>query len=161
MGALRAVEEVEVEDDGLAVTGQPGGQPAQDVGEVERLVALGVDGATDLGPRQRWHERLGHDARHLDLGRLDDVGGEDAVGDQEHVGVEAGTLVAGPHLADDAVDGDLLAGRQDAIGGHDVVELQVPVGRQGDPELERGGVVGAQHSPNDVHRANLLPSRRD
>ena len=30
-------------------------------------------------------------------------------------------------------------------------EVTVPVGRQGDPELEGGGVIGAQHATHDVH----------
>ena len=150
MGALRAVDEVEVEDDRLAVAREPGGQPALDGGEVERLVALGVDGPPHLGPRQRRHERLRHDAGHLDLGRLGDLGGEDAVGDQEDVAVEAGAFVARPHLADDAVDRHLLAGRQDAVGGDDVVELQVPAGRHGHPELERRRLVGAEHQADGV-----------
>ena len=95
VGALGAVDEVEVEDHRLAVAGEPGRQPALDVGEVERLVALGVDRPADLGARQRRHERLRHDPGHLHHRRLGDLGRQHAVGDQEHVGVEARALVAG------------------------------------------------------------------
>ena len=56
-------------------------------------------------PGQRRHEHLGLEAGgRAPRAASTDLGGQHAVGDEEHVGVEAGALVAGPHLGDDAVD---------------------------------------------------------
>ena len=158
MGALGPVDEIEIEHHRLAVPGQAGRHPALDGGEVESFVTLGVDGPPHLGARQRRDERLRHDAGDLHLRRLDDLGREDPVGDQEHVGVEPGALVPGPHLADDPVDRHPLAVGQGAVDGDHVVELQVLAGRDGDPELEGRRLVGPEH-PSHRHAPILARTR--
>ena len=51
----------------------------------------------------------------------------------------------------DSVHG-LVAARDDALADDDVVELEVLLGRDRDPERERGGVVGAEDAPDGVRR---------
>jgi hypothetical protein len=123
--AARAVEELEVDVDRLVVTGKAGGQPFLHRVEVQGLVALLADRLADDGTGQRGHEDLGLDPGQGHLRGLGHLAGEDPVLDQEHVGVEASPLVAGPHLRYDAVDRDRLAAGRGALGRDDVVELQV------------------------------------
>ena len=71
---LRAVEEVDVEIDPLAVAGEPGREPSLDPGDIERFVALGADRPTHRRTRQGRHERLGHHPGHLHPRRLHRLG---------------------------------------------------------------------------------------
>ena len=48
-------------EDRLVVAREPGGQPAFDVGEIERLVAFVAVALRTSVPGQRRHEDLGHD----------------------------------------------------------------------------------------------------
>src|SRR5205085_3553921 len=58
--------------------------------------------------------------------------------------------VPGPHLGDDAVDAHGAAAGQLPFGGNDVVELQVAIVTDPDPELQRGGVLGADDPAGGV-----------
>ena len=86
------------------------------------------------------HVHLGLDPRRGDLRRLDRLGREHAVGDEEDVGVEAGALVPGADLGDDARQPHRfrLAARHRALADDDVVELQVLVLGERDPERRAG-----------------------
>ena len=81
----------------------------------------------------------------MDLRGLADLSGQHAVGHEEHIAVEAHAVVASAHLRHDAVDPHQLAVGQHPIEGHDVVELEVRALAHAHPELERGGVFGADH----------------
>ena len=151
VGAARAVEEVEVREDGLAVAREADRQPPLHAVEEERLVAARALGPAHLAPGQRRHEDLGLDARHLDVRGLRHDRRQHALLDQEHVGVELGALVARAHQVDDAVEPDLAA-----VGqlGHDldhVVELQVLPRLDRHPELERHRVLRPEHAAESRH----------
>ena len=127
VGAAGAVEELEVEVHRLVVAGEPDGQrPAPcrrrtAPGRARRRSALRTG-----SPGSGGHEDLGLEAGGLHLRRLADLGRQHAVGDEEHVAVEAGALVAGPHLGDDAVDARPAPPvGQRPLERDDVVELQV------------------------------------
>ena len=149
VGAAGAVEELEVEVEGLVVAGQPGGQQLAHLREQQGVVALGAGRLAHLLARQRRHEDLGLEPGGQHLGGLADLGGQHAVGDEEDVAVEPGALVRGPHLRDDARDAQRLAVGQHAVDHHDVVELQVGALADPDPELERGGRLGADDPARD------------
>ena len=121
VGALGAVDEIEVEIDRFVVAAQARGKASFDVGEVKRFVTLLGGGLAHLATRQRRHERLGHHPGQLHHRRLADLGGQDAIGDQEDIAVEASSLVAGPHLTDDAVVRDLLTRCEGSIERNHVV----------------------------------------
>ena len=123
--AAGAVEELEVEVQRLVTMIDADGELGLHLIEVERLVALRSLGAVHRGAGQRRHEDLGLDAGREDLGDLARLRGEDAVLDEEHVGVEACALVASLDLADDAGDRDGLVVGEVAGAHHDVVELEV------------------------------------
>ena len=99
------------------------------------------------GPRR--HVHLGLDPRCRDLRGLDRFRRQQPVGDEEHVGVEARALVPRADLGDDAGQPHRFrpTGHR-ALADDDVVELQVLVLGEGDPERQRGGVLGAEH-PSD------------
>ena len=78
--APRAVEELEVEVEGLVVTRQAGRQALAHLVEEQRLVALGAGGLAHLAARQRRHVDLGLEPGGQHLGRLADLGGQHAVG---------------------------------------------------------------------------------
>ncbi len=145
----RAVEEVEVGVQRTAVTAETDRQLARHAVEVEGLVALLARGPAHLGARAGRYEDLGLDARGQHLGRLDRAGRQDAVFDEEDVRVEAGAFVPGTDLGHDAGQPDRLVVRRELpVADHDVVELEILVGRDRHPVRERGGVVGAQHPPH-------------
>ena len=146
MGAARAVEEVEVGEDGLAVAREADRELALHPVEEERLVAAQAARPAHLLPRQRRHEDLGLDARHLDVRGLRDDRGQHALFDQEHVGVEARALVAGAHDVHDAVEPDLRRVGQRGRDLDHVVELQVLARLHRHPELERHRVLRAEHA---------------
>ena len=99
------------------------------------------------GPRR--HVHLGLDPRRRDLRGFDRLGRQQPVGDEEHVRVEARTFVPRPDLRDDAGQPHrLVATGHLALADDDVVELQVLVLGEGDPERQRRGVLGAEH-PSD------------
>ena len=145
VGALGAVEEVEVDVDRLAVAAAPGHQLALHVVVVQRRIPLRAHRPADLRARQRWHEDLRHHPGDLHHCGLRHLGRQQPVGDEEHVALEASPLVPGPHLPDDAVEAELLAGGKDAIQRQHIVELHVLPRRHRHPELQRRGIVGAQH----------------
>ena len=149
VGALGAVDEVDIEVHRLAVAAEPGGQAPGDLVVVQRGRPLVADGAADLGAGQRRDEHLRHDPGDLDQRRLGDLRRQPPVGDEEHVALEPGPLVAGAHLGDDPIDLEHLPGGQDAIDGDDVVELDVLPGRDRHPELQRRGVVRPDHTADD------------
>ncbi len=109
--------------------------------------------AAHLGTGSGRYEHLGIEAGRQHLRGLDRLRRQHAVGDEEHVGVEAGALLAGPHLGDDPGEPyQLVAPRNCALAHHDVVELEVLLGRDRDPERQGRGVFGAQ-DPADGVRA--------
>ena len=117
-----------------------------------------VDSSSHLGARQRWNECLGHHSGQLYLRRLADLSRKDPLHDEEHVAVETGTFMPGPHLAHDAVQADGLTIGQGAVDGNYIIQLQVGAGGNGNPELQRRGVVRAQNPAHDI--AHSSPSHR-
>ena len=103
---------------------QPVGHPVEE----QRLVALLALGPADLAAGQRRHEHLGLEPGGQHLRRLGHLGGQDAVLDEEHVGVEAGPLVAGPDLRHHARQRQRRAVGQRPVAHDDVVELQAQPG---------------------------------
>ena len=144
MGAAGAVEEVEVRVDGLAVAREADRHLALHAVEEERLVAPQAHRAPHGLARPGRHEDLRLDARDAHVGGLRHRRRQDARLDEEHVGVEPGPFMAGPHEVDDAVEAHLAAVGQ---RGHDldhVVELEVLAGVHRHPELERHRVLRAE-----------------
>ena len=161
-----AVEEVEVEVQRLVVAGEPGRQPPLHPVEEQRLGRARRPSPVRTGvPGQRRHEHLGLEPGGLHQRRLADLGRQHAVGDEEHVAVEAGALVAGPDLRDDAVDAHRARpSGQGPLEGDDVVELEVRARARRPPRTRaawrprcrspartgdrRGSAVDADHGPN-------------
>jgi hypothetical protein len=155
VAALRAVEEVEVEVDRLAVAADPHRQPPG-----HRVL---VEGHRPLHPPRAAHgpagvggdPALGVDAHDLHLGRADELAGHLAGRDDAGVGGQRGALQGGVALGDDAEGRDVAAG---VLGGdgHEVVDLQaLPVGqphgeglarRRLVPQDDPGGRLGARHA---------------
>ena len=150
MRAPGAVEEVEVQHDPLPVAGQAGRQLTVHLVEEQGLVPVGAGRLDDGLAGQRRDEHLGFEPGGQHLRRLRHLGGQHAVLDQEHVRVEPRALVARTDLADEAVDPHRLTARRGAFERDDVVELEEAVRRDGDPELERGRVLGAEHAPDGI-----------
>ena len=126
MGAAGAVDELEVEVDGVAVAAEADGDLlVAHLVEVERFVALLAGGAVDRGAGHRRDVDLGLDPGDRDLGDLGDLGRQRALLDEEHVGREPCALVDGLDVGDDAGDLDGLQAGQVAAGDDDVVQLQV------------------------------------
>ena len=156
MPAAGAVEELEVDVDGLAVAPDPGGDLMFHPVEVEGTGAFLTGGTADELAGARGHVELGLDPRGHDLGDLLHLGGQDAVGDEEDVGAEGRAFVAGADLGDDAAGDDRADAGDVAFGGDDVVELQVGAGRERDGELQRRGVLGADDAADDGADVLLL-----
>ena len=151
MRAAGAVEELEVQVQRHAVAAEPDRQARLHLVEEQRDVAFVARRAPDLGAGRGRHEHLGIEAGGEHLGGLDVLAREHAVGDEEHVGVEAGALLAGAHLGDDARERHrLVAARDVALAHDDVVELQVLLGRDRDPERQRRRVLGAEDPPDRI-----------
>ena len=136
VGAAGAVEELEVEVEGLVVAGQAGRQRPAHLRRSSRAssrsapVALRTASPGSGGTKTSGSNRVASTwAASLTSA------GSTPVGDEEHVAVEAGALVAGPHLRHDAGDAQPLAVGQHAVDHHDVVELQVGAVAHPDPEL--------------------------
>ena len=101
--AARAVDEVEVGEQRLAVAAEPDRQLALHAVEEQRLVALVA--RAPGGPRAPGSGGTytsGSTRVVVHLRGLDRLGRQHAVGDEEHVRVEARAFVAGPHLGDDS-----------------------------------------------------------
>jgi hypothetical protein len=109
VGTPAAVEELEVEEERLVVARQARRQPVPHLVEQQRLVTFGPRRLADALARQRRHVDLGLEPRGQHLGGLADLGRQDPVADQEHVGLHAGALVRRPHLRHDARDAQQLA----------------------------------------------------
>jgi hypothetical protein len=103
-----------------------------------------------------WDENLGLDAGDRDVRGRGDTQGQNAFGLQEDVGVEAGTLVASSHHVDDAVEGHVAAAGDFRDDRDDVVELEVGIVRDADPEVEWMRVVPAENAADLIHA--LAPS---
>ncbi len=146
MRAAGAVDEVQVEVERLVVAGEPGREAALHPVEEQGLEPIGPGGPADGRARQRRDEDLGLETGGEDLRGLADLGREHTVLDEEDVAVEAGALVARPHLRDDAVDADLVARGEHALEGDDVVELQDRALGHRHPEVQRRGVLRAEHA---------------
>ena len=157
VGALGAVQEVEVQIEGLVVPGQPGGQLPVHLVEEQGLIPGRALRPLDDRARQRRDEDLGLEAGGLDQRRPADLGGQDPLLDQEHVTVQGRPLVPGPHLADHAVDLHRPPVGQGPLQGHDVVELEEGVGPDPHPELQRRGVLGPDHPAHGRHRSDRTP----
>ena len=128
VGPARAVQEVEVEEDRLAVAGQAGRNATLHLVEVQGLVAVLPPGAEGRQPRERRDEYFGLEACGHDLSGNGGVDRQHALVDQEDVGVERGALVPGPGVLDDARDPHHPPPRHVRVDDHRVVELEVRVG---------------------------------
>ena len=133
MRAACAVDELDVEEERSAVAAEADRQLLLHLVEVERVVALVVRGPSHFGTRQRRHEHLGLDAGGHHLRRLDDLGRQHALLDEEDVGLEARALVARAHLRHDTRQRHRFTPRHRTLGDDDVVELEVLVGRRARP----------------------------
>jgi len=131
------------------------GEPIRHAVEVEGLVALLPGRAADGLARPGRHEQLRLHARHGDVGDGGHADGEDAVLYPEHVRIELGALVEGAHVVHQPVEGDLAALRHRGAHGDDVVELEVALRRDADPELQRLGVAGADHAADFAARVSV------
>ena len=145
MSAARPVQELEVSVHQLAVAGEAERESrtvAPHLVEVQRLVALGVQALEHVLARERRDEYLRFHARHGDVGRVRDVQRHDLLARLLRVRVAAGALEARAHAIDDAVDPDrILDTRQCDLDAHDIVQLQIGVRVDPDPELEREGIL--------------------
>ena len=128
-----AVEELEVGEERFVAPGQSDRKPLGHLVEEERLVTFGaVCAAHQLaGPRRNKHFGLEAGSGHP--GRLRHLGRENAVRNEVNVGIEAGPLVAGAHLADHAVDLHFLVIRQTAFQSDYIVKLEVLAVGSDDP----------------------------
>ena len=146
-----AIEELEVRVERLAVAPEPDRQALVHPIEVEGEIALVPRRPAHGRARKRRHVDLGLHARREDLRGFDRLRRQHAVGDEEHVGVEVCAFVAGPYLRDDARDAHrLVAPGNVSLAHHYVVELEVLVGSERDPELERGRIVGADDATDGL-----------
>ena len=161
MGAARAVEEVEVGVDGLAVAGEADGQAPLHAVEEEGLVAVDPGGALHLLAGAGRDEHLGLHPGDLHVGRVGHRGGHHAVFDEEDIGVELGAFVARAHQVDDAVEADGAAVGQGRLDQHHVVELEVLALGHAHPELEGHRVEGAEDAAHGgAHAVASWCSRR-
>ncbi len=77
-----------------------------------------------------------------------------AVGDQEDVRRELRPFLARDDLGDDprqrhgVQPGDRIRGGERAFADHDVVELQIPLRTERDPEVQRCAVLGTDDAPD-------------
>ena len=154
MRAARAVDELDVRVQRQTVAPEADRHALLHLVEVEGEVALLTGGARHRGAGQGRHVHLGLDTRGHHLRGLDPLRGQDAVFDQEDVGVEARAFVTGAHLGDDPRQAHRpVAARNRAFAHDHVVELQVLIGRERDPEVERRRVVGAEHPAHGFNHA--------
>ena len=142
MGPALAIEKFQVDEEGLAAAAQAYREALLHTVEKERL--LPFDAASDPNrlAGQRRHEHLWLETSRGDLGGLRNLGRQEPLFDQKHIGVEAGALVSSPNLADHPVDANHLSSREVAFQRDDIVELKKAIGLDPYPELERGGVLG-------------------
>ena len=159
MRPARAVEEVEVGVDGLAVAREPERQLRAHRVEEQRAVARLAARQPDGHAGARRHEDLGLDAGHRDVRADGRLGRQHAGAGERDVRGEAHPLLHRADLVDDAVEVDLAAPRQRRAGVHDVVELEVALRVDEDREAERRGrgILGAEHEPGR-HR-EVAPAR--
>jgi hypothetical protein len=144
VGAARAVEEVEVREDRLAVAREADGQAALHLVEEQSLIAVDARGPRYLLAGPRRDEDLGLDPRDPDVRGLGHGRGKHSLFDQEHVGVELGALVAGTDHVDHAEEPDDAAVGQRGLDHDHVVELDVlPLGHP-QPEVEGHRIDRAQ-----------------
>src|SRR6185312_3764045 len=117
-----------------AVPGSADGHPTLHLVEVQRLRPLIAEGAMRGGARPGWHVPLGLYPGRGHLGDLLDLSRKDTIGDEEHVAIEARTLMPGDDICNDAGDHHRAVPLDLACRRHDVVELQIPV--FGDRDVE-------------------------
>jgi hypothetical protein len=146
--AAGTVEELEVHVHRYAVPAQPDRHLAVHPIEVQRPAALLPGGPRHRRARARRNVELRLHPGRGDLGRLLHVRRQHPVLDQEHVRGELRPLVPSPHLGDHTGGRHRPHARHRPRGHHDVIQLQVGLPVQGDPELQRGRVLGAEH-PTD------------
>jgi hypothetical protein len=143
-----AVEEVGVEEERRAVAPDADRQPAAHPVEAQGSIASLAMGPVRHGAGRGRHVDLGLDPGDRDLRRLLHHRGQHAVGDGEDVGLERGTLVPGADRRHDAGDRHGAAVGQLALRHDDIVELQVRIRADGDPEGQRARVLRTQHPPD-------------
>jgi len=103
VGAAGAVDELEVDVDGLTIAAEPDGHlRLAHLVEVQRRVALLPGGAGDDGTRHRRHVDLGLDPGDRDLRDLGDLRWQRTLLDQEHIGGEPRALMHSLDVRDHA-----------------------------------------------------------
>ena len=160
--AACAVEEFQVPVDDLTVAAQPEREASGHLIEEEGALAVIPCRALHRAARQRWHVDLGLQASDADVRGPRRAGRQDRLLHQKDVGVELHALVPGFHDIDHAVQGDRLTVGQLGADDHDVVQLEVLALLDGNPELQRHRVLGAE-DPSNAHRmasAREVRSRR-
>ena len=100
-------------------------------------------------PGRGGQQDLGLEPGRLDQGGLADLGRQGAIGDEEDIALEVGSLVTGPDLGDHSVDLHRGPVGQAPLEGHHVVELHRVSGGHRHPELERGGVLDAEDATDE------------
>ena len=154
MPALAAVEEVEVDEYGQPIAGEPHRKRPTHLVRVQRFVASFTGGSFDEAARIRRNPQLGIDPRHLDLGRPHGCPRHRPLfGDAKGVRLEGRTFVDRLDLGDDAVGVDLPLTRNLGFDNDQVVQLQVVIVADGDPELARRSVLAPQNPPYRVGHA--------
>ena len=114
---------------------------------VERKREFVAAGHADHVPGTRWNELLRLDAGDEHVGRVADVGREQALDHELGVALELHALEAPAHLVDDPEEAHRVVA-PGGVGHFDddqVVELHLGAVGDAEPELQRGGVLGAEH----------------
>ena len=154
MPTLAAVEEVEVDENRQPVTGQSHRKGPAHLVRVQRLVASFTGGPFDQAARIRRHPQLGIDPRHRHAGRPHGCPRHRTLfGDAKGVRLEGRSFVDRLDLGDDAVGVDLPPTRHLGLDYDQVVELQVVILTDGDPELAGRSVLASQYPPHCIGHA--------
>ncbi len=103
---LGAVEELEVDVEGLLVAHDADGNALLHGVEAQRLVQICASGAVDEVGGMRGDEHLGLQLGDLHLAHVGDAGGHDALAHDGRVAVEGDALMVLLDLNDGAVEGD-------------------------------------------------------
>ena len=149
--ALGAVEELEVDIEGLLVTHDADGHALLHDVEAERLVQVGARRTEDIVPRMRGNKDLGVQLGHLHRPHVGDAGGHDALAHNGRVTGEGDALVVLLDVDDGAVEGNGLDTGipfDRRLHEDDVIHLQIVVLVDEDIERQRRCGLGAQDESN-------------
>ena len=162
-----AVYELEVDEERIARARKTDGKSLLHPVEEESAIAVCAGCDVHLLAGLRRYKDLGLKAGGRDLGGFEDFSRQQTLLDQEDVGVEASSLVAGPDLGHDPVDADDLPVGKRPLQGDHIVQLQESKRIHPYPELERSGVLSpdhpayrGRHSPISIHPIEAIKGVR-